>query len=265
MSGDKAQFDAYIGIDYSGAATPDRGLTGLRVYTAEGTQPVREVRVDNPGRRHWSRRAIAGWLQRRLAGDDRVLVGIDHGFSFPIAWFEYYEHPADWDAFLADFRARWPTDRPDSTVEQIRRGLLGAGRNEPGDARWRRLAERPVGAKSVFHFDVPGSVAKSTHAGLPWLDHLRRHIGKRLHAWPFDGWSIPRGCSAITEIYPSIWAGDYPRGERTQDQHDAYVVARALQQADRNGELASYLQPALDTRTRAVAACEGWILGVTGP
>ena len=263
MSRDEPQFDAYIGIDYSGAATADRGLTGLRVYEAEGMQPAREVRMDTTGRRHWTRRAIAEWLWTRLAGIDRVVVGIDHGFSFPMAWFEHYGYPADWDGFLADFRAHWPTDRPDCTVEQVRRGLAGHGRDQPGDARWRRLAERPVGAKSVFHFDVPGSVAKSTHAGLPWLDHLRRHPGQRLHAWPFDGWAIPRGSSAIAEIYPSIWAGNYPRGDRTQDQHDAYVVARALQQADLSGELADYLQPPLDARTRAMAAYEGWILGVT--
>jgi hypothetical protein len=37
-----------------------------------------------------------------------------------------------------------------------------------GNARWRRLTEeRAGGAKSVFHFDVQGSVAKSTHAGIP--------------------------------------------------------------------------------------------------
>lgn len=263
MNHNDPQFDAYIGIDYSGAATPDRGLTGLRVYQAQGAQPAREVRMDPAGRRHWSRRAIAEWLITRLSGTDHVLVGIDHGFSFPLAWFEQYGQAADWDAFLADFRVHWPTDQTDCTVEQVRRGLIGDGNARAGNARWRRLTERPVGAKSVFHFDVPGSVAKSTHAGLPWLDHLRRRLGQRLHAWPFDGWTIPPGHSAIAEIYPSIWAGDFPRGERTADQQDAYGVARALQQTDRDGALAGYLQPALDASTRAVAAYEGWILGVT--
>lgn len=34
-----------------------------------------------------------------------------------------------------------------------------------GNAHWRRLTEERAGAaKSVFHFDVQGSVAKSTHA-----------------------------------------------------------------------------------------------------
>ena len=263
MSTTRPQFDTYIGIDYSGASTPDRGLTGLRVYEAIGTGSAREVRMDAAGRRHWTRRAIAEWLRTRLSGTDCIMVGIDHGFSFPLAWFDDYGYPADWDAFLADFRRRWPTDRRDCTVEQVRRGVIGEGSDRPGDARWRRQVEQPVGAKSVFHFDVPGSVAKSTHAGLPWLHYLRCNADQKLHAWPFDGWSIPPGCSAVTEIYPSIWAGDFPRGDRTPDQHDAYVVARALQQADRSGRLQDYLEPPLDAETRAVAAREGWILGVT--
>ena len=39
-------------------------------------------------------------------------------------------------------------------------------------------------------FHVPGSVAKSTHAGLPWLRYLRQQMGTRVHFWPFDGWVI---------------------------------------------------------------------------
>ena len=31
------QFNRYIGIDYSGAETPDSSCKGLRVYAAEGT------------------------------------------------------------------------------------------------------------------------------------------------------------------------------------------------------------------------------------
>jgi len=34
---------------------------------------------------------------------------------------------------------------------------------------------RTGAAKSVFHFDMPDSVANSTHAGLPWLLYLRVH------------------------------------------------------------------------------------------
>jgi hypothetical protein len=45
----------------------------------------------------------------------------------------------------------------------------------------------------VFHFDVQGSVAKSTHAGIPWLRFIRRRLGARVHFWHFDGWDIPAG------------------------------------------------------------------------
>ena len=32
-----SQFERYIGIDYSGAETPDSSCRGLRVYVAKGT------------------------------------------------------------------------------------------------------------------------------------------------------------------------------------------------------------------------------------
>ena len=255
-------FDRYIGIDYSGAGTPEKGLTGLRLYTAEGNTPPTEVRPTIDGRRHWSRRSLAEWLGRTLDNPARALVGIDHGFAFPRTWYEQHGIEPGWDGFLADFRAHCPTDAPGVSVQQVRDGRTGAGWARAGSARWRRLAEKRVGAKSVFHFDVPGSVAKSTHAGLPWLWQLRQRLGPRLHGWPFDGWRIPPGRSAVAEIYPSIWSADHPRGDRTADQHDAYVVALALQQSDRDGHLGALLEPRLDSASRDAAAYEGWILGV---
>jgi hypothetical protein len=46
----------------------------------------------------------------------------------------------------------------------VRDGVMGNGAARVGNARWRRLTEERAGsAKSVFHFDVQGSVAKSTH------------------------------------------------------------------------------------------------------
>jgi hypothetical protein len=42
-----------------------------------------------------------------------------------------------------------------------------------GNSRWRRLTElRARSAKSVFHFDVQGSIAKSAHTGIPWLRYI---------------------------------------------------------------------------------------------
>lgn len=118
-----------------------------------------------------------------------------------------------------------------------RGGVATAGTARAGNSRWRRLCDERVKAKSVFHFDVQGSVAKSTHSGLPWLRYLRRQLGSRVHFWPFDGWSVPAGRSVVAEIYPSLWRDRYARPDLTPDQHNAYVAATWLQEADRSGLL----------------------------
>lgn len=162
------------------------------------------------------------------------------------------------------FQAKhWPTHEEHVYVDFVRHGALGDAAARWGDSRWRRLTEIRAGtAKSVFHFDVPGSVAKSTHAGLPWLLHLRRRLAGRLHFWPFDGWDIPQGRTVVAEVYPSLWSRAYPREGRSSDQHDAYSIAAWMRQADGSGALADFLDPHLSEFERKTAEIEGWILGV---
>ena len=170
----------------------------------------------------------------------------------------------DWPAFLDDFQRHWPTDE-NIYVDFVRDGLRGNGAARTGNARWRRLTEERAGCtKSVFQFDVQGSVAKSTHAGIPWLRFIRQRLGQRVHFWPFDGWDIPGGRSAIAEVYPALWNRSFANEGRTGDQHDAYCIAAWLSRADRNGSLAGFLEPELTPPERTVAQMEGWILGVPG-
>src|SRR5260370_32837019 len=253
-----------IGIDYSGAETPTSSLKGLRVYLAEGdTLPV-EVPPPPSPRKYWTRRGIAEWLVERMAEDRPTLVGIDHGFSFPLRYFEVHALKPDWPSFLDDFQRHWPTDDDHTYVDFVRGGVCGNGTPRMGNARWRRLTEeRAGGAKSVFHFDVPGSVAKSTHAGIPWLRFIRRRLGSGIHFWPYDGWDIPAGRTAIAEVYPALWRRNFARADRTDDQHDAYCAANWLRRADRDGSLAGFLHPRLTPPERTVAKVEGWILGVS--
>lgn len=256
-------FHRYIGVDYSGAETADACLKGLRAYVAEETTPPIEIHTTHPLRKYWSRDALAEWLVKRLHEDIPTLVGIDHGFSFPLRYFEKHGLPHDWSHFLDDFQAHWPTDSASMYVDFIREGVFGNGAARTGSSRWRRLTEERTGrAKSVFHFDVPGSVAKSTHAGLPWLRFIRQHADDRVHFWPFDGWDIPAGKSVLAEVYPSLWSRSFPREDRTSDQHDAYCVAERLRQADKTGELTAYCNPELSASERTVTQIEGWILGV---
>jgi hypothetical protein len=256
-------FDRYIGIDYSGAQTPTASLKGLRVYMADRVSSPVEVQPPPSPRRYWTRRGIAEWLVARLAEGRLTLVGMDHGFSFPQRYFETHCLLHDWAAFLDDFQRHWPTDEDHTYVDFVRDGTRGNAAARSGNPRWRRLTEVRAGAaKSVFHFDVPGSVAKATHAGLPWLRYIRQHAGDRVHLWPFDGWDIPAGRSVMAEVYPSLWSRSFARERRSADQHDAYSVAAWMRRADLEGSLAEFLNPNLTPDEREVARIEGWILGI---
>jgi hypothetical protein len=260
------QFERTIGVDYSGAQTADANLAGIRVYEAKGSGEAVEVPPSptQPGRKNWSRRDLAEWLVETLASGPPTIVGIDHGFSFPMRYFEVHRIEPDWDVFLDDFVDHWPTDARNVYVDFIREGKVGAGNLRTGASRWRRIAEESCGAKSVFHFDVQGSVAKSTHAGIPWLRHLRRAM-PGLHFWPFDGWLPADGASVVCEIYPSLYAKSLPRDGRNPHQQDAWAAATWLRDRDASGGLAQDFQPEMPSGMRAEAGVEGWILGVSAP
>lgn len=257
------RFSCHIGIDYSGAETPTASLKTLRVYEAQGGGEPAEVPPPPSSKKYWTRRDIAEWLLARLSSGEPTLVGIDHGFSFPLAYFDAHRLPHEWPAFLDDFVRHWPTDQDNVYVDFVRDGALGNGAARAGNARWRRLTERRAGAaRSVFQFDGPGSGAKSTHAGLPWLWRLRQQLAGRVHVWPFDGWDPPIGRSVVAEVYPVLWSRSILRRDRTSDQPDACVVASALSAADRDGKLGTWFHPALTDIERRTAEIEGWILGV---
>jgi hypothetical protein len=74
-------------------------------------------------RKYWTRRGIAEWLVEKLAEDVPTLVGIDHGFSFPLRYLEVHGLKLDWPTFLDDFQRHWPTDE-DIYVDFVRDGPL---------------------------------------------------------------------------------------------------------------------------------------------
>ena len=89
-------FERYIGIDYSGAQTPTSSLSGLRVYAADDKSEPAEVNPPVGLKKYWTRRGVAEWLARQLSANGPVVVGIDHGFSFPVDYFERHALPHDW-------------------------------------------------------------------------------------------------------------------------------------------------------------------------
>jgi hypothetical protein len=256
------QFERYFGIDYSGARTATSSLKGLRLYSATPTQAPAEVMPPPGPRKYWTRRGLAEWLAAELREGPATLVGIDHGFSFPLRYFEVHHLPPDWHRFLDDFQQHWPTDEDHLYVDFIRNGSYGNGAARSGNTRWRRLTEERARAKSVFHFDVQGSVAKSTHAGLPWLRYLRQQLGECVHFWPFDGWTPPPGRSVIAEVYPALWSRTFPTEGRDSHQHDAYSVARWMQQNAASDTFPMHFHPQLRPAELTLAQLEGWFLGL---
>jgi hypothetical protein len=136
-------FARYIGIDYSGAGTPRTSLSGLRVYMADGDGIPIEVLPPPSPRRYWTRRAVTEWLVDRLGERTPTLVGIDHGFSFPLRYFEVHRLKRDWPSFLDDFQRHWPTDEGNTYVDFVRDGIRGDGVARTGSSLWRRCRIPP--------------------------------------------------------------------------------------------------------------------------
>lgn len=265
------RFDLFLGVDYSGASTCAAPLKGLQVYGARPGQPAEKWAAPVAGMRrasNWSRSAVAEMLLERLRSNERFIAGIDHCFSIPAPWFQRHALQT-WPDFLADFARHWPTHEDGVTVESLRadpqRRYLPQPLKSLPDADRYRLTERWTSStKSIFQFDVNGSVGKSSYAGIPWLKWLRDQAGDRLHVWPFDGWDPAPGKSVIAEVYPSMLRRRYPaQPGMSGDQHDALAIAMWLEDMNRRGALGEYLRmPMLTTAERDMVAREGWVLGV---
>jgi hypothetical protein len=247
-------FQQYIGVRYSGRKDPGDPISNIRVYSAvEDHEPFQERNGGHASGR-WSRRDLAEWLLEQITGREPVIVGIDHAFSFPQTYMDRHDLKS-WEKFLKDFEENWPTDR-----FAVRELLPGNPRS--GDPDEHRLTGQWTAfPKSVFQWDIQDSLAKATHAGLPWIDYLRR-AKDRAHFWPFDGWEIKKGKSVLAEVRPARLRHRYRKDGLNAQEQDAYAVCGWLQERDQLGLLRAYFTPPLSTEEKERAGLEGWILGV---
>ena len=250
------RFQEYIGVDYSGRRTPTTRTREIHVFAADLDHEIRRERNPGDGDGLWSRRELAEWLLAKLTEEENTpkIVGIDHAFSFPRSYME--RHDLDtWDHFLADFEEHWPT-----RFQRVRE--LREGNSRTGQPDELRLTEKwTPEARGVFRFEMRRSIAKATHAGIPWLDYLRQ-AGDRVHFWPFDGFEVPAGRSVIAEVTPDILRNRFPRKDRSEDEHDAYSICAWLQERDQLGLLGAYFHPPLSPEEQERVRLEGWIFGV---
>ena len=259
-------FARHIGIDYSGAETPTASLKGLRVYMAEDDAAPVEVLPPPSPRKYWTRKGIAEWLVERLAEDAPTLVGIDHGFSFPLRYFEI----APAFARLADVPRRFPAPLADRRGSHLCR------------FRPRRLHRQRRGAHGQCPLAAPDRGARGRRE--IGLSFRRAGIGGQIHPCGDSVAALhPPAARATACISGRSTAGTFrpaarpsPRSIRPcgagtsrgaigrRDQHDAFSIAAWLSRADRDGSLAAFLKPDLTPPERTVAQVEGWVLGVPG-
>jgi len=105
------KFTRHIGIDYSGARTPESRLKGLQVYESRGGGNPERISTPTEGAKNWTRLEVAQFCASAIDSGEPVIIGIDHAFSFPMSYMERYRIRS-WDQFLDDFMRDWPTADP---------------------------------------------------------------------------------------------------------------------------------------------------------
>lgn len=257
-----SSFARYISIVSSDARTTPDGTTALRVFLATPTYEPVEVPPPAKAARYWTRTRVADWLLDRLTTSIPTLVGIDNGFSLPLAYFASSRLTGNWDEFLETFTFQSPAGRYLMPLDLVLCREAACGAPHPADSHWDRLTEIRAGIRSPLYSPAGSLLWKSTCAGIHWLASFRRRVSPRVHCWPFDGWTVTEGHSALVETYPDLWRERFPEQERNADQCAAYVAAAWMRQADASGSLQYCFQPELSDAERSRAKVEGWILGV---
>lgn len=273
-------FDRFIGIDWSGAATPN--YAGVAVAQC-GPGRAAPQRVPPPalwGR--WTRQAVFNWLAGELRSSERLLVGFDFAFALP-----GLRHPAVELWAAVDARCAADADLLGRRYVEADPRFWIAGPQPPG---WAALPRRPTeGACAAAGLGAPQSplqligakqVGKGALAGMRLLHRLRTGHRERIAIWPFETLEEAGARSVCVEIYPRLFIRKAGLGNaklrtredlnwalnaldsigttlKTFDDHeaDALVAAAGLRQIA--GDAALWRAGAGER--------EGWIFGVPRP
>jgi hypothetical protein len=204
-------FDAFIAIDWSGAA---RLYDGIAVAMCRAGRSA--PKLIPPPRTCWTRLEIAEWLKQRLDGTQRLLIGFDFAFSFPyencgylggqangidntFALWKLIEAKSSGDSdfgcahFIGDpdfARLFWSAGpRPKDWVERKRRTEHACAES---------TKTRPDTLYKLLHSK---QVGKASMTGMRVLHHVRSCKRDAVAIWPFEA---PRA-SVIVEIYPTMF------------------------------------------------------------
>lgn len=273
----RTSFEAYVGIDWSGARAP--GYAGIAIAECRAGRAAPRL-IAPPGRR-WTRSAVHDWLAARLVRGERLLVGLDFAFALPGPFTPPPTLWADIDAHCAAYEDYWGGAYAEASVHFWHRGL------RPADwIEHQRPAELACIAAKLGRPQTPlkligaRQVGKGALAGMRVLHALRSAHAARVAVWPFDAACDAPGVSVLVEMYPRLFIRDAGYGDaklrtaadlngalkalssnavrlQTFDDHEADALVSAAGLRLRAGE------PALWEAGRGEAL--GWIFGVPKP
>ncbi len=292
-------FDAYVMVDWSAAARPNRGADSIwwaLVMRQDGK--CRLSQRENPCSRALAMEQIAALLGGLADKGARVLAGFDFPFGYPAGFGERLGLSGRpmWRAVWS-LLDRLIEDGDDNGNNRfVCAGQLNAmgGRDDfpfwgyPHGHKYaglkprkchdfsdvlpeRRLVEsRLPRTKTVWQLYGNGSVGGQCLVGIPRLKALcaNKRLGGRARVWPFEtkDLAVKAGDIVVAEVYPSL-VNPVPEPGQVKDACQVHTIANKLAADDNTGRLAGMialtdtLSPAEEI---AVRAEEGWILGVQG-
>ena len=286
-------FDTFVMVDWSAATMPRTGRDSIWIcwHAPDGERLV------NPATRHSARLILADWLAAAMSKRQRVLMGFDFPFGYPVGFanrlgLSGVPWRAVWDeiAGIVTDDERNSNNRFDVAAalnERISGGqfpfwgcparpartYLGPKHHRAherhGLAERRLVDEYMSGAQPCWKLLGAGSVGGQILTGIPVVRALRDDARWRDQAriWPFETGlgTQPDGRLVMAEVYPSLWSVSRNEGE-PKDAAQVRTVARYFAERDRAGELAPLFvgdQALTREQRECVEAEEAWTLGVT--
>ena len=277
------RFDSYLAIDWSGASTDSKRLSGLAVAEADADH-TGLVRPPRSGVKHWTRNEVVEELAMRLRPSaGRTIVAIDAAFSFPFGFQSAVFGVQSWSEMVLRF-GTVANETAASFAESINDGVDGAGPFRDNDTRndgefysrydvayFRAVELLMPQAISPFYVGSGAKVAFHTITFLRALRTLRalRDRGEvAFQVWPQEASGEKLHTHVIAECYPALY-GHRDAFEGTRDEQDALRAVDWLEREDSGGRLREHLLfPAERPFGRRMDACweeqirfEGWVLG----
>jgi precorrin-8X/cobalt-precorrin-8 methylmutase len=286
-------FDTFVMVDWSAAAVPRTGRDSIWVcwHAPDGE------RLANPPTRYAARALLQDWLAAALSHGERVLLGFDFPFGYPVGFAARLGlSGAPWRAVWDEIASLLRDDESNlnnrfDVADALNRRVSGGrfpfwgcppvpARTHLGSKHHRGHEHNGLAERRLVDLHIPsaqpcwkllgaGSVGGQALTGIPVVRALRddSRWSDRLRVWPFEtGLQTPEsGAVVIAEVYPSLWAVSPADGE-PKDAAQVRSVARFFATRDRAGELAALFagDPGLSQEERRrVETEEAWTLGVT--